>query len=245
MKNFKAFVCYDGTRYRGWQRQGNTANTIQGKLEAVLSRLLEQPIEVAGSGRTDAGAHARRQVISFRAKTELTSAQIEAALREYLPQDIAVFDVTEAAPRFHARLSAKGKAYCYRIWNSDVPCVFERNYVWQLSETLDLERMKTAADSLLGTHDFEAFCTNHGKKKSTVRTIHSIQMEQVGPELRVTVTGDGFLYNMVRIIVGTLVAVGCGVLQPAQIPQILASCDRQNAGPTAPAQGLCLMEVFY
>ncbi len=245
MKNFKAFVCYDGTRYRGWQRQGNTANTIQGKLETVLSRLLEQPVEVAGSGRTDAGAHARRQVISFRAQTALSPAQIETALREYLPQDLAVFAVEEAEPRFHARLSAQSKTYCYRIWNADEPCVFERNFVCQLPEPLDLEQMRSAAQFLLGTHDFDAFCTNHGKKKSTVRTVTSLEIEQVGPELRVTVTGDGFLYNMVRIIVGTLVEVGRGALHPEQIPQILASCDRQNAGPTAPAQGLCLMEVFY
>ena len=245
MKNFKAWVCYDGTRYRGWQRQGNTANTIQEKLESTLSRLLEQPVEVAGSGRTDAGAHARGQVISFRAQTELTPAQIEAALREYLPQDLAVFCVTEAGPRFHARLSAKSKTYCYRIWNADEPCVFERNYVWQLPEHLDLASMREAAKYFVGRHDFGAFCTNHGKKKSTVRTVTSFEIEEAGPELRFVISGDGFLYNMVRIIVGTLVEVGRGAILPNEISRILASGDRQTAGPTAPAQGLCLMEVLY
>jgi tRNA pseudouridine38-40 synthase len=245
MKNFKAVLCYDGTRYRGWQRQGNTDNTIQAKLETTLSRLLEQPIEVAGSGRTDAGAHAMGQVISFRACTEQTAEAVLAGLRAYLPQDIGVFSVEEMPPRFHARLSAWAKTYHYRIWNTDAPNVFARNYVWQVPEPLDLTAMREAAQRFLGTHDFAAFCSAHGKKKSTVRTIHTLELVQSGDELCIQVTGDGFLYNMVRIIVGTLVEIGKGTRTADSITATLETGDRQLAGMTAPAQGLCLMEVFY
>lgn len=245
MRNFKATLCYDGTRYRGWQKQGNTDNTIQARLELALSRLLEQPVEVAGSGRTDAGAHAAGQVISFRAQTELSAEELLRRLREALPRDIGVLALSEAAPRFHARLSARGKTYRYRIWNSDAPNVFERNYLWSVAQPLDVGVMQRAADRLCGRHDFAAFCTQRGKKKSTMRTLERVAVERIGGEVRLTFTGDGFLYNMVRILVGTLVEVGTGARSEASAADALASLDRQQAGPTAPAQGLCLMEVFY
>ncbi len=245
MKNFKAVLSYDGTRYRGWQRQGNTTNTIQGKIEAVLSRLLGAPVEAAGSGRTDAGAHAMGQVVSFRAETELSADEILHGLRTYLPTDIGALSVMDAPPRFHARLSARSKTYCYRIWNSDVPNVFERNYLWHMPAPLDVDAMCEAAIPLLGTHDFAAFCTSHGKKKSTVRTIMALKIERMGEEVRLTVTGDGFLYNMVRILTGTLVEVGLGQREAASVERALVSLDRQRSGSTAPAQGLCLMEVVY
>lgn len=245
MRNFKLLLAYDGTRYQGWQRQGNTAQTIQGKVEAVLSRLLDAPIEISGSGRTDAGAHARGQVANFHADTERSPSEILAALRQYLPADIGVLEVCEVEPRFHARLCARQKTYVYRVWNSDAPNVFERNYVYQISAPLDVEAMRNASNDFLGTHDFQPFCSNKRSKKSTVRTVYDLRIDRREAELRFTITGDGFLYNMVRIMVGTLLEIGRHQLDAGCIPAIFASGSRESAGPTAPAQGLCLMEVFY
>ncbi len=245
MRNFKAVICYDGTRYRGWQRQGNTSNTIQARLESDLSALLSQPVEVAGSGRTDAGAHARGQVISFHADTALTAEALLHGLRGRLPADIGAISVEDAPPRFHARLSAREKIYCYRIWDADEPCVFERRFVWRRPGTLDLARMRRAAEALLGTHDFAAFCTAHSKKKSTVRTLSALTVARCGPEVQILAAADGFLYHMVRILVGTLAEIGDGSRPEDAAAAALAARDRQQAGPTAPAQGLCLMEVRY
>jgi len=245
MKNYRLSLNYDGSRYKGWQRQGNTGNTVQEKLETALSRILAQPIEIAGSGRTDAGAHARRQEASFRAETDRSCAWILAELRQYLPEDIGAIALKEAAPRFHARLSCVGKTYLYRVWNSDSPCVFERKYVYVVPEKLDLTAMEEAAALLCGRHDYAAFCTGKKGNKSTVRTVESIRLEVTGEELRLWFTGDGFLYNMVRILTGTLLEVGRGERSAAEMPEILASLDRSRAGFTAPARGLCLWDVRY
>ena len=177
MANYRLTLCYDGTRWKGWQKQGNTEQTIQGKLEALLSRLLEQPVEVAGSGRTDAGTHARMQVASFRAKTNWSDQAFLAALRQYLPADIGAISLERVEPRFHARLSCTGKTYVYRIWNSDQPNVFERNYLYRICEPLDVPAMRLAADDLCGTHDYRAFCSLKRFKKSTVRRVESIVIE--------------------------------------------------------------------
>ncbi len=245
MSNYRLTLCYDGTRWKGWQKQGNTEHTIQGKLETLLSRLLDQPVEAAGSGRTDAGTHAAMQVASFRAKTKLSPEEILSGLRQYLPADIGALSLEEAPPRFHARLSCVGKTYVYRIWNSPVPNVFERNYLYFLDEPLDLSAMGRAAAALTGTHDYRAFCSLKRYKKSTVRTVEEIRIEALGPELRLTFSGDGFLYHMVRILTGTLLAVGRGELKPEDMADILASRDRTRAGETVPACGLCLTEVRY
>ena len=245
MRNFKLALCYDGTRYRGWQRQGNTAQTVQGKLEALLSRVLAQEIEVHGSGRTDAGVHARRQVASFRADTSLTCEEILFALRQYLPEDIGALSLEEAPPRFHARLSAREKTYVYRLWNSESPCVFERKYVYADPRPLDLEAMNRAAAALLGRHDFSALSSGKKKGAAAVRTLRSVTVERGGEEVRITFTGDGFLYNMVRILTGTLLEVGRGERSEESIAALLASGDRTQAGPTAPAQGLWLWDVEY
>ena len=169
MPNFCMTLSYDGTRYNGWQRQGNTPDTIQGRLEAVLSDLLDQPVEVAGSGRTDAGVHARMQTASFRARTDLPAPELLRQLRARLPGDIGVLTLTEAAPRFHARLSCRGKTYVYRIWNSETPNVFERRYVYALAQPLDTAAMQRAAALLCGTHDYTSFCANRRMKKSAAR----------------------------------------------------------------------------
>lgn len=245
MKNFRMLLAYDGTRYRGWQRLGNSEDTIQGKLETTLSRILATPVEVSGSGRTDAGAHAAGQVASFRAETTMDAERILRELRRYLPEDIGVLALKEAPPRFHARLSAVGKTYVYRVWNTDRPNVFERRYVYQLPDDLDIPAMERAASDLLGTHDFMAFCSNKRLKKSSTRTIERLDIERIDEEVRFTITGDGFLYNMVRILAGTLLEIGLHRRPEDCIPAILESRCRENAGETAPARGLCLMEVFY
>ena len=245
MQNYKLTLCYDGTRYKGWQRQGNTPGTIQEKLETILSRMLEQPVELAASGRTDAGVHARRQVCSFRAETRLTPEELLRELRVHLPEDIGAISLETAPPRFHARLSCKEKTYLYRIWNSDVPEVFQRRFVLPLPEPLDQAAMEQAAALLCGKHDFAAFCSVKNSKKSTVRKLRRISILREGDELRLYFTGDGFLYNMVRILTGTLLEVGLGLRRPEDMSAILASRDRSQAGPTAPAKGLTLWAVEY
>ena len=245
MPNYRLTLCYDGTRWKGWQKQGNTDHTIQGKLETLLSRLLDQPIEVAASGRTDAGTHAKRQVVSFRAMTALTTPEILDGLRRYLPADIGAVSLEQVEPRFHARFSCTGKTYTYRIWNSDEPNVFERNYLYHLHETLDVPAMRRAAEDLCGTHDYKAFCSLKRTKKSTVRRVDSITIQELGPELLFTFEGNGFLYHMVRILVGTLLEVGRGNLRPVELGVILVSQDRKRAGEPVPACGLCLVDVRY
>ena len=194
--NYKAVLQYDGTRYRGWQTQGNTDNTIQGKLETLLTKMAGEPVEVNGSGRTDAGVHAAGQVISFRCKTKESPEEICRYMNEYLPEDIAVLTVEEAAPRFHARLNAVRKTYVYRIWNAPVKNVFRRRFTTWIQKPLDLDAMEQAATLLCGTHDYRAFCSLKKFKKSTVRTIEKIEIGKMGQEIRISYTGDGFLYHM-------------------------------------------------
>ena len=245
MQNFKLSLSYDGRRYRGWQKQGNTENTIQGKLEKLLSRILSQKIELAGSGRTDAGVHARLQVCSFKADTDMEPQELLKLIRQYLPEDIAALSLELAEPRFHARLSCREKTYLYRIWASPCPNVFERSYTYTMNQELNVDEMKKAAEMLLGTHDFTAFCSNKHMKKSAVRELSSISFNKRGNVLEIYFTGSGFLYNMVRIIAGSLIEVGLGKRSPQSLKTALISKDRQNAGPTAPAQGLFLWDLKY
>ena len=245
MKNYRLTLCYDGTKYSGWQRLGNTENTIQQKIETILSRLTEQNVEVAASGRTDAGVHAAKQVCSFRADTEMKCEELLQEIRRYLPQDIGALELTEAEMRFHARLNCTGKTYLYRIWISEQPNVFERNYLYTFTKPLDTEKMKTAAAMLCGEHDFAAFTNAKHMKKSTVRRIDTIEFEQTEKELRLYFTGNGFLYNMVRILTGTLLETGAGEKTPEEIPGILRSRQRERAGFLVPAKGLILWDVQY
>ncbi len=244
MRNLRLELCYDGTRYRGWQRQSATDNTIQGKLETALSRILGETIEVHGSGRTDAGVHAENQVVNFYCSSQMSCEEILFQLRRYLPEDLGIKSCKQVPERFHARLNAKTKIYRYRLWNSEMPCVFQRRFVTVWPEKLDIDNMRQAAELLLGEHDFSAFCANRHMKKSTVRRIDAIDIERIGPEVQITFTGNGFLHNMVRILVGTLVEVGQGSREVASIPELFGA-ERSQAGMLMPPQGLCLMEVTY
>ena len=244
-RNYRLTLCYDGTRYRGWQRQGNTDNTIQARIEEILSRLLDQPVEIAASGRTDAGVHARHQVCSFKADMNYDNQFMLTELRKYLPEDIGALELTEAAPRFHARLNCREKTYVYRVWNSAEPNVFERKYLYAYPAPLDLDLMRLAGEDLVGEHDFSAFCSAKHMKKSAVRELRSIGIERLGGEVRLTYTGNGFLYNMVRILTGTLLEVGSGQRGIESVQDAMISLDRERAGFTAPAQGLILWDVRY
>lgn len=244
MRNIRLDLCYDGSRYRGWQRLPGREDTLQGKLETTLSRILGEKVEISGSGRTDAGVHARGQVANFHCESDMPAEEILNRLRQYLPEDIGVISCQDCAPRFHARLNALEKTYRYRIWCSDAPCVFERRFVAVMPEPLDLSAMQLAADQLCGEHDFSAFCGNPKFKKSTVRYIRSVTVERCRDELHLTFTGNGFINNQVRIMVGTLVEVGRGDRSADSIPALFGG-KRSDAGFLAPAQGLCLMEVRY
>ncbi len=243
--NYKLTIQYDGSRYDGWQRQGNTDNTIQGKIEGVLSRLTGESVEIHGAGRTDAGVHAEGQVASVKLPGKATPSEIMDYLNQYLPEDIAVIEAEEADERFHARLNAVGKVYRYNIRLGVTPNVFRRKFQYRVGEELDIVAMKRAAEYLIGTHDYRAFCANKRYKKSTVRTVSAIDIAVDGADMSITFQGNGFLYNMVRILTGTLLEVGQGVRRPEEICEILESMNRARAGKTAPAQGLTLVRVIY
>ncbi len=245
MMNYRLELCYDGTRYNGWQRLKNTENTIQGKVEAVLSRLLDQTISVSASGRTDAGVHARRQVCSFRADTVLNCEEILDGLRRFLPSDIGAISLNLAPERFHARYNCRSKTYVYRIWTSDTPNVFERQYLYPFRDELNLKEMSRAADILCGEHDFSAFTSAKKMKKTAVRRIDSIELVQKEEELRLLFRGNGFLYNMVRIITGTLLEVGTGRRSADSISATLSGRERAAAGFLAPPEGLFLWDLDY
>ena len=244
MRNVRLDICYDGTRYRGWQRLANNDNTIQAKLEKALSRILDETIEISGSGRTDAGTHAFGQVANFHCSSTMPVEEILRQLRMYLPEDIGINSCKNVSPRFHARLNAKTKTYRYRLWYSQAPCVFERKYVYVCPGDYDVESMRESAEFFIGEHDFSAFCANKNMKKSTVRYIENFQIHQNDREIIFEVTGNGFLHHMVRIMVGTLLEVGKGTRNSHSIPKLFG-CDRAEAGELIPACGLCLMEVTY
>ena len=243
--NYKLTIQYDGSRYDGWQRQGNTDNTIQGKIESVLSRLVGESVEIHGAGRTDAGVHAEGQVASVKLPGKRPAAEVKDYLNQYLPEDIAVIVVEEAEERFHARLTAVGKVYRYDIRLGSTPNVFRRKYQYRVEQPPDIAAMRQAAEYLTGTHDYRAFCSNKRYKKSTVRTVSAINIAVEGADMSITFRGDGFLYNMVRILTGTLLEVGQGERKAEEMPAILESLDRTRAGKTAPAQGLTLVQVEY
>lgn len=246
MKNYRLTISYDGSRYDGWEHQKHTDDTIQGKIEAVLSRMCEnQPIKLVGAGRTDAGVHALAMTANILLTTPLSCLEIRDYLNRYLPDDICIKNVTEASDRFHSRYNATGKTYRYTCYVGATKPVFDRKYVYPLETMPDLDAMRSCASHIIGTHDFASFCGNSKMKKSTVRTIDSLKIAKDGDYLTFTYHGDGFLQHMIRIITGTLLEVGYHRLNPDDIDAIFAAGQRAAAGPTAPAAGLCLIEVDY
>lgn len=245
MRNIRLLLQYEGTRYQGWQRQTSSDNTIQGKMETLLSKMCQEPIEISASGRTDAGVHAMGQVANFHTNSEMSTEEMLAYCNKYLPEDIAVVEVSEAAPRFHSRLNACGKCYCYRVINSDIPNVFWRRFAQEVPEKLDEDVMRRAAELLLGEHDFKSFTSAKKGKKSTVRRIDEISIVREGNLLSFTFVGNGFLHHMIRILMGTLLEVGMGKRTPESMTDILEACNRETAGPLVPAKGLTLMKVYY
>ncbi|MBR5154934.1 MAG: tRNA pseudouridine(38-40) synthase TruA [Clostridia bacterium] len=245
MKNYKIVIQYEGTRYNGWQRQGNTSNTIQGKFEDVLSKMAGKTVEINASGRTDAGVHARGQVANFKCAVDMTEDEIAEYLNHYLPKDIAVISIEEMPERFHARLNAKSKTYEYVICAKQKSDVFNRRTQYNIDEMPDIELMKEATKLLIGKHDFKGFSSVGRTKKSTVRTINSIDIEEKAGVITIRINGNGFLYNMVRIISGTLLEIGLRKREISCIEHIFESRDRTLAGDTLPAEGLALIEVLY
>ncbi len=247
MQNYKLKISYDGTRYFGWEHQPDK-DTIQGKLETVLARMCDVPVEeirLIGAGRTDAGVHAKEMTASVELSAAMSPDEIRDYMNRYLPDDIAVLEVKVASPRFHARYNAGSKTYRYTCYDGPVKPVFDRRYYTALDAPLDVDAMQKAADFLIGTHDFKSFCGNTRMKKSTVRTIDVLTVRRKKGYVTITIHGDGFLQNMVRIITGTLFEVGYGRLAPEDMTRILEAKDRRAAGPTAPAKGLCLLKVEY
>lgn len=244
MKNYKMTIEYDGTRYNGWQRQKNTKNTIQERFENVLSRMCGNNVEVFASGRTDAGVHASGQIVNFKCVTDMNCDEIMHYLNRYLPEDIRVTSLSEAEERFHSRLNATSKTYEYTIATKK-PDVFLRKYVFVTDMSPDVEKMRRAAQSFIGTHDFKGFSSVGKTKKSTVRTVNFIEITQNDEIIKIRINANGFLYNMVRIIAGTLFEIGTGKLQEDITEQIFENKIRETAGATLPACGLCLKEVFY
>lgn len=251
MNAYKCIAAYEGSRYNGWQKQGNTKHTIQEKIQDILSKMLQESIEITGSGRTDAGVHALGQVFHFHCVTDLckifTREQFLNEVNGHLPTDIRILSIEECSNRFHARLNATEKTYQYRIDTSPYGNLFLRNTTHHIASPLDIDAIRKGAEFLTGTHDFKSFCSNKRLKKSSVRTIYDIRIEEDSKQglLLFTFTGNGFLYNMVRILSGTLIEIGLGLRAPEEIPSILEGCDRGLAGHTAPAQGLFLMSVSY
>ncbi|MGN0393804.1 MAG: tRNA pseudouridine(38-40) synthase TruA [Coprococcus sp.] len=255
IKNYMFNISYDGGRYHGWEKKNNV-DTIEGKLENVLTRMTETEVKLNGAGRTDAGVHAIGMIANGRLDTDKPPIEIKEYVNHYLPDDISVNDVQIVSDRFHARFNAKGKLYRYTCYAGDSKPVFDRTYTWVLPERItgnythaicmpDLERMRQAAAYLIGAHDFKGFCGNSRMKKSTVRTIYSIDIEEDNGYIYMNFHGNGFLQNMVRILTGTLLEVGYGRATPQIMCDILETGDRQMAGPTAPPHGLCLMKVYY
>lgn len=245
MRRLKCKVPYDGTLFSGYQVQPNK-RTVQGELETALQRIHKgNKVKVYASGRTDAGVHSKGQTIHFDTPLAIPLDKWETALHTMLPQDISVYDFEEVPPDFHARFNTKGKEYRYFVHTSSKRDPFKRNYSYHFPYPLNLEKMRMASEYLMGTHDFTSFCSAKTEIEDKVRTIHEIEITQDGDLLMFRFVGNGFLYNMVRILVGTLLEVGSGSLYPNSMVEILEKRDRQLAGRTAPPQGLFLWEVFY
>ena len=244
MKRVRLIVAYDGTNYHGWQVQNNGV-TIEGELNKCLTDLLGEEIQVIGASRTDAGVHALCNVAVFDTTHPMPAEKISYALNQRLPEDIRIQKSEQVESDFHPRHCESRKTYEYRIYRGEFPMPVRRLYTYFTYHSLDVEKMKTAAFYLVGEHDFKSFCQVNAQVESTVRTLYKVDVEEQGPEIVIRVQGNGFLYNMVRIIAGTLMEVGQGKKSAESISDILRARDRQAAGPTAPAEGLTLVEYQW
>ncbi|NLK07756.1 MAG: tRNA pseudouridine(38-40) synthase TruA [Firmicutes bacterium] len=245
-KNVRLLVEYDGTAYHGFQTQEDPhLPTIQSKLEEAVWRICQEKVRVTGSGRTDAGTHALGQVINFQTSSRIPIDKLPKALNSALPRDIRIQEAEYVQTDFHACYDAVAKTYQYVIDNQPTPSVFRRCYAYHVPHDLDTAKMQKAAAALVGTHDFASFRTSGSSARTSVRTVFQLDVIASGSSITITIKADGFLYNMVRNIVGTLVEVGRGKRQPGCVADILKARDRTKAGPTAPAHGLYLLEVYY
>ncbi|MDD5503683.1 MAG: tRNA pseudouridine(38-40) synthase TruA [Candidatus Omnitrophica bacterium] len=251
MRNIRLNIAYDGTNYKGWQIQAKGAGasypqkTIQHEIETALSGIFTARVKVIGSGRTDAGVHALGQVANFKLNNSMPCNRILRALNSVLPRDIVITSVTDVKESFHSRFDAISKLYRYRIFNCPCAPLFDRLYQYHIPYKINHDLMISASRVLIGRHDFRSFQASGGKKIDPVREIISLSISRRGNVISMYIEADGFLYNMVRNIVGTLVEIGRGKIQPEHIRDILKARDRREAGPTAPAKGLCLMRVKY
>lgn len=243
--NYCLVLQYDGTRYEGWQKQKKSDRTIQGKLESVLAEFAGCAVEVYGSGRTDAGVHALGQAASVKLPGKPDEKDLLAYLNRYLPEDIRVLTVRQVEDSFHARFSAVQKTYAYHMDTGSKKDVFERKYVYGFPFSLDRRAMEKAAGYFIGTHDFRSFCGNKKMKKSTIRTLESINIQEKDGRFTITYRGNGFLQYMVRILTGTLIEVGLGRRSPESVKETLEAKERSAAGFTAPPEGLFLVSVEY
>lgn len=244
MRNIRLLIEYDGTAYVGWQRQVQP-NSVQQAIEEAFRGITGETVHVVGASRTDAGVHARGQVAHVHTATRLPADRLRDALNAVLPRDIAIVRADEAPESFHARFDAIGKRYDYLMLTGPVRPVFERRYAWHVTYRLDLDRMRAAAAMLLGTHDFAGFASSDHQHKNTVRTVKRCDLVETADRLLLVMEGNGFLYNMVRAVAGTLVDIGRGRLPVERVAEVLATRDRRLAGATAPACGLCLVRVEY
>lgn len=245
MPNYRLIIQYDGGRYKGWQRLGDDENTIQEKIEKVISELVGEKTEIIGCSRTDAGVHALYQVANFMTERNFTEKEVMNYCIRYLPKDICVTEVRIVPDRFHARYNAKSKTYLYKIWNREYPNPFMRKYSMHVEKKLDIEKMKEAAAFFLGEHDFTAYSNAKSKKKSMVREVYSIDISEEEGFVNIRIKAEGFLYNMARKMVGTLIEVGLGIKVPEDIPNILESKSRKETGLMAEACGLYLERIEY
>ncbi len=244
MRNLKLTIAYDGTNYQGWQAQ-STGSTIQGVLEGKISRITSESVRLHAAGRTDAGVHALQQVANFTTSHNIPTPSLAKALNSMLPDDIVINDIEEVEPDFQARYRAKSKKYIYRFLQQPRPSPFERQYAWHIRKPLDIDKMRQAAQSLLGEHHFGSFQGSGCNARNPVKNIHQLDFQENCQILSFSIKASGFLRHMVRNIVGTLVDVGQNKLAPAELETILAAKDRTKAGPTAPPQGLFMAEVEY
>ncbi|MEI6500183.1 MAG: tRNA pseudouridine(38-40) synthase TruA, partial [Armatimonadota bacterium] len=244
MRNVCLVVQYDGTQYAGFQAQPDRP-TVQCELERALSSLLQQPTRVQGASRTDAGVHAFGQVVTFKTENVIPVERLRGALNGLLPDDIVCVRASEVPADFRPHYTARRKQYSYRILNRELPSPFLARYAWHLRRPLDVEAMSEAGQHLVGAHDFAAFCAAHGSAKTSVREVYALDMLRDAEIVEMRIEGNGFLYMMVRIIMGTLTEVGLGKLAPSRVGEILFSRDRNQAGPTAPPQGLSLVRIDY